>query len=226
MDMLRLCRGDNMGIRDVVPAMFLRLGQDQKCYDFVNWWQTTGQEGDYEWGDMSLPYLDVVGADAFEPVEYMCKSKWLDLSHNVAIALLKIKMLLDLQSLEKSRILKKKFPTEIVNNIQRYLPRSAIISENKDIMNRADYAPYIRKLIAQIQILYKAIEKANEYFWDVLLDPEQHIHARPEAYTHGSLAQARLVLKYSLSSWEELPEALAAIWLIREESHKLPEAGF
>lgn len=34
-DMLRLCRGDNMGVRDLVPAILLRLGRDQECYDFV-----------------------------------------------------------------------------------------------------------------------------------------------------------------------------------------------
>ena len=34
-DMLRLCRGDNMGVRDLVPATLLRLGRDQECYDFV-----------------------------------------------------------------------------------------------------------------------------------------------------------------------------------------------
>ena len=35
LDMLRLCRGDNIGVRDCIPAMFLRLGKDQACYDFI-----------------------------------------------------------------------------------------------------------------------------------------------------------------------------------------------
>ncbi len=34
---LNLCRGDNMGVRDLVPAMMLRIGQDQECYDFIKW---------------------------------------------------------------------------------------------------------------------------------------------------------------------------------------------
>lgn len=36
-DMLRLCRSDNMGLRDIVPTMMLRLDLDQECYDFVKW---------------------------------------------------------------------------------------------------------------------------------------------------------------------------------------------
>lgn len=34
---LYLCRGDNMGLRDLVPQMLLRLNRDQECYDFIKW---------------------------------------------------------------------------------------------------------------------------------------------------------------------------------------------
>jgi hypothetical protein len=37
MDCLRLCRSDNMGLRDLVPALLLRLNRDQECYDFIKW---------------------------------------------------------------------------------------------------------------------------------------------------------------------------------------------
>ncbi len=30
-DMLRLCRGDNMGLRGLIPAVMLRLDRDQEC---------------------------------------------------------------------------------------------------------------------------------------------------------------------------------------------------
>lgn len=35
MDMLRLCRSDNMGVRDIISSLMLRLGKEQECYDFV-----------------------------------------------------------------------------------------------------------------------------------------------------------------------------------------------
>jgi hypothetical protein len=34
MDLLRLCRSDNMGVRDLAPALFIRLGRYQEGYDF------------------------------------------------------------------------------------------------------------------------------------------------------------------------------------------------
>lgn len=37
MDLLRLCRGDNMGVRDMTPALMIRLGHDQEAYDFMKW---------------------------------------------------------------------------------------------------------------------------------------------------------------------------------------------
>lgn len=44
-DMLRLCRGDNMGLRDLAPALMLQMDQDQECYDFIKWWWTVGSNG-------------------------------------------------------------------------------------------------------------------------------------------------------------------------------------
>ncbi|KKP06420.1 hypothetical protein THAR02_01471 [Trichoderma harzianum] len=70
-DMLRLNRKDNMGIRDMVPAVMLRLDLDQECYDFVRWWATCDPDGRYDWGDMDLPYLDLHGADVFEKPEFL-----------------------------------------------------------------------------------------------------------------------------------------------------------
>ena len=34
---LDLCRGDNMGLRDLLPSFLLCLGRDQECYDFLKW---------------------------------------------------------------------------------------------------------------------------------------------------------------------------------------------
>lgn len=62
-DMLRLCRGDNLDVRSLVPALMLQLDQDQECYDFIKWYSTEGQRGGYDWGDVDLPFFDVKAAD-------------------------------------------------------------------------------------------------------------------------------------------------------------------
>jgi hypothetical protein len=47
-DMQRLRRSDNLGLRDMMPAIMLRLDLDQECYDFVKWWVTCDPDGNYD----------------------------------------------------------------------------------------------------------------------------------------------------------------------------------
>ena len=101
LDMLRLCRSDNMGIRDLVPALYLRLNRDQECYDFIRWYCTTGEDSQYDWGDMDLGYLDIHDANAFEPLTGMVQ-RFSSLGMMNSLALLKVKLLLDLLALKSA----------------------------------------------------------------------------------------------------------------------------
>lgn len=38
LDLFRLNRSDNLGVRNLVPSLSIRLGRDQECYDFLKWW--------------------------------------------------------------------------------------------------------------------------------------------------------------------------------------------
>lgn len=86
LDMLRLCRSDNMGVRDLVPAMFLRLGKEQRCYDFCVWYATTGTESNCDLGNMDLPFLNVKNAEVFEPDSGKLVRKYRHLSHCYYVA--------------------------------------------------------------------------------------------------------------------------------------------
>ena len=219
MDMLRLCHGDNMGVRDLVPALDLRLGRDQECYDFCKWWATTDQKGDYDWGNMDNPYLDVKNADVFEPPLESFVSKYGSLSYSVAITLLKIRLLMDLRALQNSSMIRSKVPQEILDSVRGQLVSGSVIAENKTIMNAKDHTPLIGNLEVQIQDLYTAVQKSNKYFWPALLNPTKHLTARPEAYSHGSVAQMQLILQYSFDSWTETPGAVDVIReLVRKDA--------
>ena len=200
MDMLRLCRGDNMGIRDLIPALFLRLGKDQECYDFAKWYATTGQDSHYDWGNMSLPFLDVKDADVFEPVDVFTR-RYLGLSHTVSVTLLKIRLLLDVRDLQSSTAMDN-IPGQLV---------STIFAKNKDIMESKDQSELIEKLESQVMKLYTAVKRENKYFWSALLQPGAHLTARPAAYSHGSLEQMQLVLQYNYDSWVETPGAIDVV---------------
>jgi hypothetical protein len=94
LDMLRLSCGDNMGVRDIVPGLMLRLNKDQECYDFIKWWMTKGQESNYAFGDTSLPYLNLKNEDACEEPEFF-SLRSIHLLFAVHLTILKMKLLLD-----------------------------------------------------------------------------------------------------------------------------------
>jgi hypothetical protein len=194
----------------MIPALYLRLGRDQECYDFLKWWATAADASDYDWGDPTLPYLDVKDADVFEPVDIFVR-KWADLSHTVAIILLKIRLLLDVKALQNSAVLRNKIPRDIVNIRSQLV--SSVVSGNKEIMVSKDQSELIKTLEDQVQKLYIKVDESNQYFWAALLSPGKNLTARPEYSSAGSKSEMQLKLGYNYLSWTETP---GAIDMIRE----------
>jgi hypothetical protein len=212
MDILRLCRSDNMGVRSLVPALLLRLGKDRECYDFVKWWTTTGQESDYDWGDTSLPYLDIKDADIFEPVDLFCQ-KYLELSHTVSVTLLKLRLLLAIKKcLQNTAVLRESglLPKELFDQIEDSLLKS-VLGANWDDRYSARCSQFVDTISSQVDKLYEAVERANSHFWPALLNPGRNLGEYPDSYSHGSVEEMQLVLKYSIDSWRESPGALELI---------------
>lgn len=192
-DMIRLCRSDNMGIREFVPFLMLRTDRDQKCYDFVKWYFTTGSKPDYDWGNMDLRFLDVKDASAFEDIMNLGLRGFCKLSHVVALTLLKAKMLLDLNTLESA--------TDVVPRLND-MPRELFDSSSRS--SRA--APF--SLAYQ---LYCIVHTINPHFWGILFDPQSHLAQRPAIYSCGSLDEAQLVLGFLYRAWVETRGALELI---------------
>ena len=203
MDCLGLCRGDNMGLRDLVPAQMLRLDRKQECYDFVKWYATTGQKSDYNWSDMDLPFLDVKDADVLEaPPKYLC-GKYLALSHAVAFILLKIKLLLAVRAGSEG--------WDILKTSQTFKQIDDKVSQDgtEDLEKVA--VEVIKILKSHVHTLYSAIGQANTHFWGALIDPGSRLDERPDCYAMGSEEETVLVLKYSYDAWKESPGAVEVI---------------
>ena len=207
-----------MGIRDLVPALDLRLGKDQECYDFCKWWATTGQDSHYSFGDLSNPYLDVKNADVFESPRGFFDKEYGSLSHSLAITLIKIRLLIDVRALQNSSVIGSKLPQEIFDGVRGELVSGPLIAENKSIMDAKDQSPLIEKLESQVDDLYEAVERLNVYFWPALLNPGKHLTARPETYSHGSLAEMQLVLQQSFDAWTETSGAVDVIRQLDDEN--------
>lgn len=197
-----------MGVRSLVPALYLRLGRDQDCYDFCKWWETIGTEGDYDWGDMTLPYLDIKDADVFESVEAFT-GRYLRLSNAIAVTLIKIRLLIDFQTLESAKQqVGPLVPKEIFDVIHKDAVSS--ISRNLEVLDE-DLAPRIKAVKAQVEQLYKAVNKANKYFWPAMLRPGNNLTLRPETYSFGSRQEMQIELQYWYNAWLETPGAIGVI---------------
>lgn len=205
MDMLRLCRSDNMGLRDIVPAIFIRLEKDQECYDFLKWYATTGSRGDYDWGDMDLPFLDVKDADVFEAVSEFI-GEYSDLSHAVPLMLIKMRLLRIVKSLKNTDFLYDRLPPELIDSISKDIG-GKILAKRKDILMSKDQEALIKKLEEQVHELFTFVKKSNKYFWPGLLDPAAYLAAKPTEYSCGSEEHSQLTLQYNYDAFAETPGA-------------------
>lgn len=100
-DMLRLGRGDALLTRDQISSLMLQLDMDQEAYDFVKWYGMI-TNAHHDWRDVSLPFLDVHGADVFEDERVLC-GIFVGPFMSSAILLLKIKLLIDVRSIMRTR---------------------------------------------------------------------------------------------------------------------------
>ncbi|KAH6605830.1 zinc finger domain-containing protein [Trichoderma cornu-damae] len=212
-DMMRLCRGDNMGLRDMIPALYIRLGRDQHAYDFMKWYATTGMDRHYDWGDMKQPFLDVKDADVLEaPAESWTDNRFPDLSHAVAAVLIKVRVLLDLQAVQNARMaLRGVALPEIIEAICGQLVGPILRTRPEILLAKPqETAQLAEKIKSQVREVYRAVEKYNPYFWDLLVnDPDAGVLQRPtESYSHRTRDEALLVLGFSYAAWYETPRAV------------------
>jgi hypothetical protein len=87
-DMLRLCRGDNIGVRNFAPFLILRLGLDQEAHDFMKWYAWVSDQSNCDWGVMEEPFLDLKDEDVLEDVGMFFKT-FGDLHWLVGVTILK-----------------------------------------------------------------------------------------------------------------------------------------
>lgn len=202
-DMLRLCRGDNLGVRDMMPALYIRLGRDQEAYDFCKWYATEGKRSDYDWGDASLPFLDIKDADPLEDTDLWAGGSWPALSHASSVALIKLRVLLDLIAIQGAT--QGVTPDGRLNDIRENLA-SPITRARPEFLTAAaeDTAVRITALRKQISAIFLAVDMYNPHYWPAILnDPGPALVSTPEPYTIGSKPEAFLIVNYNIPAWYE-----------------------
>ncbi|KAI1635329.1 hypothetical protein F4809DRAFT_614330 [Biscogniauxia mediterranea] len=209
--MLDLCHGDNMGIRNQVPALYLRLGRDQEAFDFIKWW-AVGTDREYDWGDPSLPYLDMHDEDAFESPENCLEDTDCELSFKAAMACLKIRLLLDMKMLDRCV---KKYGNQDYEKKMEWVRKGAmsdILYKRRDIVEKPDYSEIIAELEDQVSKVCASLKEANQHYLTMLDNPESFIHAEmPSAFATGTREQAIMALRETWYMWSECVPAIKVV---------------
>lgn len=209
--MLHLCRGDNMGVRALVPALYLRLQRDQDAYDFCKWWATKAQERSYDWGDKTMPYLDTKDADAFEDPTPFIHQAMTSLSFAVSITLVKIRLLIDLQALQRDKqTALPKLPLETTDQGSVQCT-SSIIQAQRETFKQNEEGSTIEVLQKHVKQLFEAVKDRNKHFWPALVKPGSNLEARPVLHGFGDVGEMQIALRYNYNAWAETKGSIGII---------------
>lgn len=157
MDILHLDRGDSMEVRDLVPALKLRLGRDQECYAFCVWYAMSRKGGDFWWYNMDVSVFTNVNAKVLNFFDQRTIMSGASLRHKISVVLLKIRSYLALQSLRNASLLVEKVPQEIIIAIREQVVCESIFggADEIDLYDVGSQTAAIRILQAHIKELYQ-----------------------------------------------------------------------
>ncbi|TMW67641.1 hypothetical protein Poli38472_011261 [Pythium oligandrum] len=192
LDCLRLCRGDNMGVRNHVAAIYVRLNRFQEGYDFIKWWSTCDPDGTYEWGDTDLPYLDIKDADISEPVEIFARNSML--AHLGALTFIKCYITMAL--------------TNVINAQEKGEPIDSL-PFHEMVTASSDPKALQKKFAEQSIATFVMTHTRNQYYWKAMIDPVSFMALDlPPYYSPGDKSEARYYFRSIFPAWLENPECM------------------
>jgi hypothetical protein len=164
---------------------------------------------------MDLPFLDTKDADVLEAslARAWTVTSFIDLSHAVTLLLIKVRVLLDLQTIQNAIIaLRGVILPEIITIICGKLVRRDVLLRHQTLLGRPEnIAPLVKRMKSQIREVYKAIGKYNPHFWELMVnDPDACVlrGAELNGYAQRSVEEALTILGYTFSAWYETPGAV------------------
>lgn len=211
LDMLRLNRRDVMGVRDTIPALYIRLDRDQECYDFLKWWLTY-PEILRDWADEDDPFLHIKNADALEdPAGF--GENWHSLEHYAMLYLLELRMVLKIVAIELvNKHTEAKLPPALLEQVQSHCTNSALKNNAavwQDIKACGHLYPYKNILLAHLDALKRTIDDYNSAYLLAVVEPDSHYNARPPTYAAEDIRVMQYALPKTYDAWLETPGAFA-----------------
>lgn len=213
-------------LRDIPPALLLRLGCYQECYSLLKCYTFPAAnplhdyfdfgEGDV-YGYLSSPNLfEPVDCFLYEPASDIPGSSH-TIAHLVFLAILKIRLVFELRKIDSTAaLLRKRLPQELVDLILDNVPDHPAISAEPRAMRYASRIELVKSLNVQTLQIYRHVDRLNVHFWGALLNPGNHLQANPPDYKPGSVEEAQLVLARTYREWVLTPGAMDYIVSIRD----------
>lgn len=210
---LEVRRHNSRDIEDRLPAIDIRLGQDQDAYDLCKWYATMGRVPNVARlaSDPSAPFLHIKNADVLEPPDLWTNMGMTltGLSHACAVALIKVRVLQDVLDIRNAIWLFRTtrgfgMPLEVVNMIIDSC-KGPILRGRRDIILRTtgQATDLIRHLEKQVSSMHDSIARRKPDFWRGLLDdPGVALQASAPQYQYGQSGDW-LVTYNSIFAWYE-----------------------
>lgn len=204
MKMLYHCRGDNMGLRDGIPALLCTLSMDQEAHDFMKWYETF-PDSHYDWGNPRLPFLHFWGHDRSLPIAF---SNFTSLSFLAIDVLIKYRLLRLALEREAFYLLlaegkrSGRYKTDVMRVVHSYLDHS---QQLKVINRRPDRL---------LQVLQTAMDRAetnnNARIWRAIVNPAPLLRQdSPSHYSKGSAEEMYFSLEACAFVFAETDGAMA-----------------
>ncbi|GMF20805.1 unnamed protein product [Phytophthora fragariaefolia] len=195
-DSLRLCRSDNVGIRDVMPTLMLLLGQFQEAYDFIKWYAQVYHDSHYDWGNMELPFLDVHDADMTEELPPSDS----DIFFSSSLVYVKMHLAKGVEDAIEAHELagRKALPALVTDSLVPFLlPLGA--TQSLQELKKAH-----QKLTRQLREAFSRVQTQNQHFWHAMLDPMPLIEApEPEYYSSGDVNEIKVWIEQNAMLWRD-----------------------
>ncbi|KAI4620737.1 uncharacterized protein J4E87_007065 [Alternaria ethzedia] len=221
--LMKLSPKDPLGLRCITPFLYIRTGRDQECYDFCKWWVTTGNNGGYDWQNPEASQESMKGSNVLEPVDVFQRARnsrlgvntdnmpsISDLSHLVAVTLIKIRMRWGVRALRMGKIVT--FQDHATVNLVWNTAKLRPGHEDEELV------PLTAELEDHIALLFAWTDAANRHFWPALLNPGDHLTATPEYVRTGDETEMQMVLQESYNAFMETKSAFVLLKDVLEMS--------
>lgn len=220
--LLTLIPTDDLGVRDIVPNLLIRLDREQDCYDFIKWWSLSLSTKP-AFSSKAGRFLSIERANALEPITELDLDS-LSLCNLATLTLLKTRLRLDVLEQERDTSYMSFGGLSLDSNHPDPFARKIgdVVRELIDRRPFNAFEKYLANMLkTQCQTLCKKIQNNNPHFWDILASDSKMSPAKAARCLPGSEQEAIMASSHCKAAWNESDDALRMAQSITIEYAKL-----